>query len=67
MPEDHACYQCLLVGCDDQLMATMKDLALKRRAMCFALQKGLRGNREDLAKSLGRCCATQADNLDTDL
>ncbi|KAI5361915.1 Putative HORMA domain, Zinc finger, FYVE/PHD-type, Zinc finger, RING/FYVE/PHD-type [Septoria linicola] len=53
LPDDHACFQCLLGGHDDTLLVNLREVALKRRAMSFALQHGLQRNREDLAKSMG--------------
>lgn len=52
VPEDHACYQCLLAGRDEVTLSTLKELALKRRGMSIALRVGLwrKGN---LAKEMG--------------
>ncbi|PIA94498.1 hypothetical protein CB0940_08124 [Cercospora beticola] len=49
IPDEHACYECLLGDNDTGLLAALRDLALKRRAISFALQRGLPGRPEQLA------------------
>lgn len=54
LPEDHTCYQCLLGDEEQAVLVKLQDLALKRRGMHLALQKGLRTQR-DFATALGEC------------
>lgn len=51
LPEEHACYQCLLGG-EEQLLERLKDLALKRRGMHMAVKKGAKSQR-DFAEDMG--------------
>ncbi|EME44840.1 hypothetical protein DOTSEDRAFT_87353 [Dothistroma septosporum NZE10] len=51
-PGYHVCYQCLLGGRDVVALCEVKELALKRRVMSYALKNGLR-KKTDMAKSLG--------------
>ena len=52
LPTDHVCYQCLLGGREEDVLKELKDLAQKRRGMYFALQTGLKTQR-DFAANLG--------------
>jgi hypothetical protein len=42
LPETHACLQCVLGDAFEELSTELKTIALRRRAMSFALQGGLR-------------------------
>lgn len=53
LPDDHACYQCLL-GIEEPLSLTkLQHLAAKRRAMHFALQSGLTTQKQ-FAEEMGK-------------
>lgn len=62
IPEDHACYQCLLAGRDEKALSALNDLALRRRGMSFALRVGLwrKGN---LGKTMGEFAFHPASTL----
>ncbi|KAK0946654.1 hypothetical protein LTR29_001823 [Friedmanniomyces endolithicus] len=51
LPDDHVCYQCMLGGEEMITLHKLQDLAMKRRAMDFALQHGLR-TQEEFANDL---------------
>jgi len=53
LPDEHTCYQCLLGEREQLALRKLQDLALKRRAMHFALVNGLNTQRE-LASDLGK-------------
>ncbi|KAK0278486.1 hypothetical protein LTR35_009225 [Friedmanniomyces endolithicus] len=46
LPDDHACYQCMLGGEEKLTLHKLQDLATKRRAMHSVLQHGLRTQAE---------------------
>ncbi|KAK0355576.1 hypothetical protein LTR91_009914 [Friedmanniomyces endolithicus] len=46
LPDDHACYQCMLGGEEKLTLHKLQDLAMKRRAMHSVLQRGLRTQTE---------------------
>ncbi|KAK1822511.1 hypothetical protein LTR12_003074 [Friedmanniomyces endolithicus] len=46
LPDDHACYQCMLGGEEKLTLHKLQDLAMKRRAMHSVLQHGLRTQAE---------------------
>ncbi|KAK5113843.1 hypothetical protein LTR62_003227 [Meristemomyces frigidus] len=52
LPDDHTCYQCLLGEHEQATLVKLKDLALKRRVMDFAVQRGLRSQKR-IAEDLG--------------
>jgi len=52
LPDKHTCYLCLLDGDEQLIKEKLQDLALKRRAMGFALQNGLT-TQADLARDMG--------------
>jgi len=53
LPDDHICYQCLMGDEEQATLTKLQALALKRRGMHFALQNGLK-NQRDFATDLGK-------------
>ena len=41
LPDEHTCYQCLLGDAEPEVLVTLRQLAVRRRGMQYALQYGL--------------------------
>lgn len=50
LPDEHACYGCLLGDQEPHTMQQLTTLTLRRRGMHFALEEGLRSKREFVAE-----------------
>ncbi|KAF2770537.1 hypothetical protein EJ03DRAFT_335497 [Teratosphaeria nubilosa] len=52
IPKDHVCYQCLLGDEEQPLLENLKELAMRRRGMDFALMHGVKSSKQ-FAKDMG--------------
>lgn len=53
LPDQHACYRCVIGTTDQKLMAILQELVLKRRAMHYAIHAGL-STKKAFTASLGK-------------